>query len=176
MADLKSKVEDILVEVLKREMYLKAGSKFRYVDDWDTVMHSVCELPIEFDGYVKKVSEMRAIKEIVDIFTKTDFEEVKRSESRRKQMKDFVKTTHMYYNIIFSKKNSKVGYGTLIYFPNLCKDSPERSNGIILIAKYSVVNGKSELTFEKAKFDDFLVEVRPYIEIIGDLYRETRKL
>ena len=171
----KPKVEDILEEELRREMHLTTGSKFRYVNDWDTVMHSVYELPIEFDGYVKKVPEMKAIKEIIDILTKADFVDVKRSESRRKQMKEFVKTMHMYYNIIFSKKDSKVGYGALIYFPNLRTDIPERSGGIVLMAKCVVRDGKSEWAFEKARFDDFLVEVKPYIEILGDLYRKTRK-
>ena len=169
------KVEDVLAETLRREMFLMTGSKFRYVDDWDTVMHSVYELPIEFDGYVKKVSEVKAIKEIVDVLTKADFVDVKRSESRRKQMKEFVKTMHMYYNIIFSKKDSKVGYGALIYFPRLREDDPERSGGIVLMAKCIVKDGRSEWAFEKARFDDFLIEVRPYIEILGDLYRKTRR-
>ena len=174
-ASSKHRLEDILEETLRREMFLDRGSKFRYVDDWDTVMHSVYELPIEFNGYVKKVPEMRAIREVIDTFTKGDFIDVKRSESRRKQLKEFVKTMHMYYNIIFTKKDSKVGYGALIYFPRLKKDRPERSGGIVLMARCIVKDGKTDISFEKARFDDFLVEVRPYIEILGDLYRQIRR-
>ena len=37
------------------------------------------------------------------------------------------------------------------------------------------MDGKADTKFERAKFDDFLIEVRPYIEIIGDLYRREKK-
>jgi len=156
-------------------MFVTSGLKFRYVDDWDTVMHSVYELPIEYDGYVKKVSEMHVLKEMVDILSKGDFDDVKRSESRRKQMKEFVKTMHMYYNLIFTRPGEKIGYGALFYFPKLKPENPERSSGIVLAAKYVVRDSKGELSFEKAQFNDFLLEVKPYIEILGDLYRRTRK-
>src|SRR5579884_2966332 len=33
----------------------------------------------------------------------------------------------------------------------------------------------TDTRFERAKFDDFLIEVRPYIEILGDLYRKSRR-
>ncbi|MBI2183907.1 MAG: hypothetical protein HYU39_02995 [Thaumarchaeota archaeon] len=171
----KPKVEDVLAEELKREMFVTSGLKFRYMDDWDTVMHSIYELPIEYDGYVKKVGEMKTLKEIVDILSKGDFDDVKRSESRRKQMKEFVKTMHMYYNLIFTKGSDKTGYGALIHFPQLKDKDPDRSSGIVLMAKYVLKGGKGFLTFEKARFDDFLLEVRPFIEMLGNLYRKTRK-
>ena len=81
---------------------------------------------------------------------------------------------NMYYNLVFTKGQEKTGYGFLIYFPNLSKD-PERSSGIVLVERKNIREGKSETRFERAKFDDFLIDVRPYIEIIGDLYRKTRK-
>jgi hypothetical protein len=169
------KVEDILAEELKREMFLKPGLKFRYIDDWDMILNSVFELPIEYNGFIKQVKEMKALKEVIDIFTKEDFVDVKRSESRRKQMQNYITKMHMYYNIIFSKEKSKVGYGALIYFPKIMHDHPERSGGIILIAKCVVKKRVKQITYEKAKFNDFLLEVRPFIEIIGDLYRQTKK-
>lgn len=156
-------------------MFVTSGLKFRYVDEWDTIMHSIYELPIEYDGYTKRVSVMQMVKEMIDTLSKGDFENVKRSESRRKQLREFTKTMHMYYNLIFSKRNLKVGYGALIHFPELNEAEPERSRGIVLMAKYTISNGEGTLTFEKAKFDDFLLEVKPYIEILGDLYRKTRK-
>jgi len=165
------KIEDLLEEQLRREMFLESGKKFRYIDDWDTVMHSVYEIPIEYGGYTKRVSELKFLKEMVDILTSGNFEEVKRSESRRKQMREFTRTMSMYYNLIFKMKDHKVGYGALIYFPELNPQQPERSKGIVLMAKCVVKGGKVEFTYEKAKFDDFLIEVKPYIELLGDLYR-----
>lgn len=165
------KIEDLLEEQLRREMFLESGKKFRYIDDWDTVMHSVYEIPIEYGGYTKRVPELRFLKEMVDTLTSGDFEEVKRSESRKKQMREFTKTMSMYYNLIFKMKDHKVGYGALIYFPELNPHQPERSKGIVLMAKCVVKGGEVEFTYEKAKFDDFLIEVKPYIELLGDLYR-----
>lgn len=173
---IKVKIEDILEEQLKREMFITRGLKFRYVDDWDTVMHSIYEIPIEYDGYMKKVGGMVFVKEMVNMLSKGNFVEVKRSESRGKQMKKFIKTMHMYYNLIFTKKDGRIGYGALIHFPKLGEDDPERSSGIVLAAKYTIRKGKGEIAFEKAKFEDFLLEVKPYIEILGDLYRRIRKL
>ena len=179
MAKVKPKdhsVEDILAEELRREMFLESGWKFKYVDDWDSVMYSVYERPVQMDGYDKKVADMKTIKEIISILSSGDFDDVKRSESRRKQMKQFKNSMHMYYNMIFAKGNTKTGYGALVYFPNLQSKDPERSGGIVLMAK-AVSSGKnSKITFEKARFDDFIIEVKPYIEILGDLYRKTRKL
>lgn len=165
------KIEDLLEEQLRREMFLESGKKFRYIDDWDTVMHSVYEIPIEYGGYTKRVQELKSLKEMVDILTSGDFEEVKRSESRKKQMKEFTKTMSMYYNLIFKMKDHKLGYGALIYFPELDQKQPERSKGIVLMAKCVVKDGKVKFDYEKARFDDFLIEVKPYIELLGDLYR-----
>jgi hypothetical protein len=168
-------LEDILAEELRREMFLDAGSKFRYVDDWDMIMNSVYELPVQMDGYDKKVADMKMIKEMIAILNGGDFDDVKRSESRRKQLKKFREIMYMYYNLIFTKGKTKTGYGAMIYFPNLRSD-PERSSGIVLMTKHVSSDEKHKISFEKAKFDDFLIDVKPYIEILGDLYRKTRKL
>jgi len=170
------KLEDVLAEELRREMFLDSGSKFRYVDDWDTVMDSVYELPVQMDGYDKKVADLKMIQEMISTLSKGDYDNVKRSESRRKQMKQFHSTLHMYYNLIFTKGNAKTGYGALIYFPDISKGEPERSSGIVLMAKHYSKGKVSKITYEKAKFGDFLIEVKPYIEILGDLYRKIRKL
>jgi disulfide oxidoreductase YuzD len=169
-------IEDILEEQLKREMFVVKNFKFRYVDDWDDVLQSIYRVPIEFDGYVKKVSEMSFLREMVDILNSGDFEDVKRSESRRKQLKEYVNKMHMFYNLIFTRKSGKVGYGALIYFPELSKQRPERSRGIVLVAKYQEGDGKGVMKREKARFDDFLLEVKPYIDLLGDLYRKSRKM
>jgi len=178
------KVEDILNEELRREMGLEADpetgraklqQRFTQINEWEDIMNSVYELPIELEGYTKRVTDLQSLKEIVDRLSRQDFDNVKRSESRKKQLKEFVKTMNMYYNIIFTKGNEKVGYGVLIYFPNLEKSDAERSSGIVLVERKSMTDGKADTKFERAKFADFLIEVRPYIEIIGDLYRREKK-
>ncbi|HZW58091.1 MAG TPA: hypothetical protein VFF30_17505 [Nitrososphaerales archaeon] len=180
------KVEDVLNEELRREMgveedpetgKLKLHQRFSQINEWEDIMHSVYELPIELEGYSKSVSELLSLKEMVDKLSSQDFDNVKRSESRKKQMEKYVKTMNMYYNLIFSKGDQKVGYGVLIYFPNL-KENPERSSGIVLVERKTMITkqpAKSETRFERARFDDFLIEVRPYIEILGDLYRKDKR-
>jgi len=177
------RVEDILNEELRREMgveedpetgKLRMSQRFTQINEWEDIMHSVYELPIELEGYSKRISELEYLKEIVDRLSKQDFDNVKRSESRKKQLSQFAKKMNMYFNLVFTKGSEKIGYGVLIYFPNLNKEA-ERSSGIVLVEKKITNKGKSETRFERARFDDFLIEVRPFIEILGDLYRETRK-
>ncbi len=167
-------VEDILSDELKREMNLDTET-YVVLDDWDSVMHSVYQMPIEYAGYTNKVGDMKILKEMIDSIAGTDFDQVKRSESRRKQLEQFTKTLSMYYNLVFTKGKRKVGFGTLIHFPKL-KSDPERSGGIVLAAKIVVSGKKHTTTFERGKFDDFLVEVKPFINLLGDLYRQTRKM
>lgn len=171
---VKLTVEDILSDELKREMNLDTKT-FVVVDDWETVMHSVFQTPIEYAGYTRKVGELKILKEMIDALASSDFDSVKRSESRKKQLAQFTKTLSMYYNIVLTKGKRKIGYGALIHFPKL-KSRPERSSGIVLAAKIVVEGGKRTSSFERAKFDDFLVEVKPYINLLGDLYRQSRKM
>ncbi len=167
-------VEDVLSDELKREMNLDTET-FVVLDDWDSVMQSVYQMPIEYAGYNKKVSEMKLMKEMIDNLASSEFDSVKRSESRKKQLQQFTKTLSMYYNLVFTKGEKKVGYGALIHFPKL-KTHPERSGGIVLAAKLVTAVGDKSTTFERAKFDDFMVEVKPYINLLGDLYRQSRKM
>jgi hypothetical protein len=167
-------IEDVLSDEVKREMNLDTET-FVVLDDWDSVMHSVYQMPIEYAGYTKKVSDLKILKEMIDALASPSFDNVKRSESRKKQLEQFTKTLSMYYNLVFTKGERKTGYGALIHFPKL-KPQSERSGGIVLVAKMDVTGQKRNTTFERAKFDDFLVEVKPYINLLGDLYRQNRKL
>ncbi len=167
-------VEDILSDQLKREMNLDTET-YAVIDDWDSVMHSVYQLPIEFAGYTNKVGEMKLLREMIDSLAGADFDNVKRSESRKKQLRQYTQTLSMYYNLVFTKGKRKVGYGALIHFPKLTK-SPDRSPGIVLASKIVVEGKKRDASFERGKFDDFLVEVKPYINLLGDLYRQSRKM
>lgn len=118
---------------------------------------------------------MKILKEMIDTLATANFDNVKRSESRKKQLAQFTKTLSMYYNVVFTKGKQRVGYGALIHFPKL-KANPDRSGGIVLAAKIVVDGKKHDSTFERAKFEDFLIEVKPYINLLGDLYRQTRKM
>jgi hypothetical protein len=167
-------VEDILSDELKREMNLDTET-YAVIDDWDSVMHSVYQMPIEYAGYTNRVGDMKILKEMIDSISGPGFDHVKRSESRKKQLQQFTKTLSMYYNLVFTKGKTKVGYGALIHFPRL-KPDPERSGGIVLAAKITVSGKKHSTAFERGKFDDFLVEVKPFINLLGDLYHQTRKM
>lgn len=167
-------VEDILSDELKREMNLDTDT-FAVLDDWDSVMNSVYQMPIEYAGYTNRVAGMKLLKEMIDVLASAEFDHVKRSESRKKQLAQFTKTLSMYYNVVFTKGEKKVGYGALIHFPKL-KSEPDRSSGIVLAAKITVARGKRSTSFERGKFDDFLVEVKPYVNLLGDLYRQSRKM
>ena len=167
-------VEVILSDELKREMNMDTDT-FAVIDDWDSVMHSVYQMPIEYAGYTNRVGDMKLLREMIDSLASADFDNVKRSESRKKQLKQFTKTLSMYYNVVFTKGKRKVGYGTLIHFPKL-KSNPDRSGGIVLAAKLVVEGKRQSTSFERGKFDDFLVEVKPYVNLLGDLYRQSRKM
>ena len=167
-------VEDILSDELKREMNLDTAT-FAVHDDWALVLNSVYRMPIEYAGYTNRVGDMRLLKEMIDTLTAADFDSVKRSESRKKQLAQFTKTLSMYYNLVFTKGKRKVGYGALIHFPKL-KASPDRSSGIVLAAKIVVDGDRRSSSFERGKFDDFLIEVKPFINLLGDLYRQSRKM
>ena len=167
-------VEDILSDELKREMNLDTDT-FAVIDDWDSVMNSVYQMPIEYAGYTNRIGDMKLLKEMVDKLEAAEFDQVKRSESRKKQLAQFKKTLSMYYNVVFTKGKGKVGYGALIHFPKL-KSDPDRSGGIVLAARIVVDGDRRRVSFERGKFDDFLVEVKPYINLLGDLYRQTRKM
>jgi vacuolar-type H+-ATPase subunit I/STV1 len=177
------RVEDILSEELRREMGLEpelGTGKLRLqrvssVSEWEDIMHSVYELPLELEGYSKPLSQVKSLKEVADILREQKFDSVKRSESRKKQLRQFTRTMNMYYNLVFTKGKEKVGYGALIYFPNLSKKDPEKSSGIVLVAKKTMRDGESDTKFERAKFEDFQIEVKPYIEMLGNLYRKSRK-
>ena len=177
------KVEDILNEELRREMgveedprtgKLKMNQRFSQINQWEDIMHSVYELPIELEGYSKRVIELESLRELVDRLSRQEFDSVKRSESRKKQLRQFVKTMNMYYNLVFTKGQEKIGYGVLIYFPDL-KNDAERSSGIVLVEKKTMKNGRAQTKFERARFDDFLIDVKPYVEMLGNLYRKSRK-
>jgi hypothetical protein len=169
------KLEEILENELRGEMKLELSKPFSAVE-WDEALDTVFSTPISYEQFTKKTSELVFMKEIVDLFSKGGFDDVARSESRRKQMKEYTKTLQMYYNLVFKKGRKKTGYGALIFFPKLNQKEPERSSGVLLFSRLILdEKGQQQLGFERAAFDDFLMEVRPYVELLGDLYRKYKK-
>jgi hypothetical protein len=169
------KLEEILENELKGEMKLELSKPFSAVE-WDEALDTVFSTPISYEQFTKKLSDLQLIREIVDAFTKGEYDDVARSESRRKQLEVYTKNLQMYYNLVFRKGKKKVGYGALIYFPKLKEKEPERSGGVVLFSRLTVgAKGQQDLTFERAAFDDFLLEVRPYVELLGELYRKSKK-
>ena len=167
-------IDDVLSDELKREMNLDEKT-FVVLDDWEEVMQSVYKMPIEYAGYTKKVGDMKLLKEMIDTLESQDYDSVKRSESRKKQLEQFTKTMSMYYNLVFTRGKKKIGYGALFHFPKL-KQHAERSSGVVIAAKIVEEKGKHSSSFERAKFDDFLVEAKPFVNLLGDLYRQSRKM
>jgi hypothetical protein len=167
-------VEDIVSDELKREMNLDEKT-FAVTDNWDAAMGSLHRLPFEHSSFVNRVGDMKLLKEMIDTLASADFDAVKRSESRKMPLEHSTKSLTMFYNVVFMKGKRKLGYAALIHIPKL-KANPERSPGVVLASKIHSEGGKHSSTFERGKFDDFLVEVKPYINLLGDLYRQTRKL
>ena len=69
-------IEDILSDELKREMNLDTDT-FAVIDDWDSVMNSVYQMPIEYAGYTNRVSDLKLLKEMIDALTSSDFDNVR---------------------------------------------------------------------------------------------------
>ena len=58
MAPKKLTVEDMFSDELKREMNMDTET-FAVIDDWDSVLHSVYQMPIEYAGYTNRVGDMK---------------------------------------------------------------------------------------------------------------------
>jgi hypothetical protein len=169
------RLEEVLENELKGEMKLELSRPFSAVE-WDETLDTVFSMPISYEEFTKKASELQLIREIVDRFSKGDYDDVARSESRRKQLAAYTNTMQMYYNLIFRKGKRRIGYGALILFPRLKEKEPERSGGVVLFSRLiKEGEGHQEIEFERAAFDDFLLEVRPYVELLGELYRKSKK-
>ncbi|HVP23378.1 MAG TPA: hypothetical protein VMS77_05645 [Conexivisphaerales archaeon] len=169
------KLEEILENELKGEMKLELSKPFSAVE-WDEALDTVFSTPITYEEFTKKTGDLQLIREVVDTFSKGDYDSVARSESRRKQLAAYTNTMQMYYNLVFRKGKKRVGYGALILFPKLKEKEPERSGGVILFSRLITEGkGRQEIEFERAAFDDFLLEVRPYVELLGELYRKSKK-
>lgn len=119
--------------------------------------------------YRKRVVEMSILKEVVHRLSKRGFDEVTLSEGYSRARG---RSWRIHYSLVFRSGEEKIGYAALIYIPELQRDH-ERSGGVVLAIRYSEKDGEKS---EGAKFDDYLMEVKPHIEVIGDLYRRARRL
>jgi len=122
--------------------------------------------------YRSRVVEMSILKDVVQMLSKRRFEETSLSEVHRRTRG---KGWGIYYSLILRSDDMSLGYGALIYISEL-KRIFERSGGVVLAARYSEGRGGEELKFEWASFDNYLVEVKPHMEMIYNLYCRTRRL
>jgi hypothetical protein len=114
---------------------------------------------------------MDLLKEVMQLLSKRRFEEVRRIEVKQKTSR---KNLFSLWSIILRNKEEIFGFAAIILIPELCRDI-EKSRGIVYAAKHHIAS-EEVIKFEKAIFQNYQQEVRPQIEILGNLYRRTRRL
>tara|TARA_B100000315_G_C14174010_1_gene405847 strand:- start:130 stop:531 length:402 start_codon:yes stop_codon:yes gene_type:complete len=119
----------------------------------------------------KKIIEMDMLKEIMQLLLKRRFEEVRRMEVKQKTSR---KSWNTLYLIVLRNKEEIFGFAAIIFVPEIFRDI-EKSSGVIYAARHHIAD-KKDTSYEKATFDNYILEVRPQIEILGNLYRRTRRL
>ena len=115
------------------------------------------------------------LKEVIRTLLHRRFDAVWRTEARRRPAK---KSWHTLYSIVFRDGETVSGYAAIINIPELNSNDVEKSQGTLHAAKITITssNGEELVEFEDAQFNDYSAEVKPNIEILGSLYRRTRKL
>ncbi|MFQ6134779.1 MAG: hypothetical protein ACE5KU_03055 [Nitrososphaerales archaeon] len=163
------RVEDVLIEELKHNTAVYSGSAPSSVD-WERILKKTSSSPSKF--YKKRVVEMGMLKEVIHILSRRRFDEARRVEVRKRASR---KSWSTLYSLIFRDGEDTLGYAAIIYIPELSRDI-EKSSGVIHAARYRVTSRGEDTKFERAKFDNYSMEVKPHIEILGNLYRRTRRL
>ena len=114
---------------------------------------------------------MDLLKEVMQLLSKRRFEKVRRIEVKQKTSR---KSWFSLYSVILRDKEEIFGFAAIIFVPEICRDI-ENSHGVIYAVRHHIAN-EEDTMFEKAAFENFQQEVRPQIEILGNLYRRTRRL
>ncbi len=165
-------MRDLLIEELRREIVPASRVPEPLDVDWGRLLRRAASEP---DFHPKRVVEMQLLKEVIRTLLHRRFEDVKRGEVRRHPAK---KSWHTLYSIVFRDGEVVSGYAAMINVPEMNSgDEVENSAGTIHAARMTVnSNGEETVEFEDAQFGDYSAEVKPNIEILGNLYRRTRKL
>ncbi len=164
-------VEDLLIEDLKQNTTAYSDSSLSSVD-LGRLLKKTLSSPSESKFYEKRVVEMDMLKEVMHILSRRRFNEARRVEVKKRA---FGKSWYTLYSLIFRDGEDTLGYAATIYIPKLSRDI-EKSSGVIHAAKYQVTSSGEDTKFERARFDNFSMEVKPHLEILGNLYRRTRRL
>ncbi|MDP6641064.1 MAG: hypothetical protein QF381_01290 [Nitrososphaerales archaeon] len=164
------KLESILIHELKNNMLLTSKSPV-HSTDWSMVTRNIHRSNFLLKSIHKKVVEMDLLKEVMQLLSKRRFEEVRRIEVKQKTSR---KNLFSLWSITLRNKEEIFGFAAIILIPELCRDI-EKSRGIVYAAKHHIAS-EEVIKFEKAIFQNYQQEVRPQIEILGNLYRRTRRL
>ncbi len=165
-----SKLESILIQELKNNMCVTSKSTLRS-SDWSIVLKKVFRSDFILNSINKRVVGMDLLKEVMQLLSKRRFEEVRRSEVKQKTSG---KNWFSFYSVILRDKEEIFGFAAIIFVPEICRDI-ENSRGVIYAARYHIAS-EEDTMFEKATFENYQQEVQPQIEILGNLYRRTRRL
>ena len=164
-------MEDVLIEELKRNTAV-SSSFVSSSADWGNILKASSVSPSESEFFKKRIVEMSMLKEVLHMLSRRRFDEVRRIEVKKRTSRKSWCTS---YSLIFRDAEGTLGYAAIIYIPELSRVI-EKSGGVIHAARYRVTSSGEDTSFERAKFDNYTMEVKPHIEILGNLYRRTRRL
>jgi hypothetical protein len=164
------KLESILIQELKNNMFVNSKSAF-HSSDWSMVLKKAFRSDFILKSINKKVVGMDMLKEVMQLLSERKFEEVRRIEVKQKTSR---KSWFSFYSVIFRGREEIFGFAAIIFVPEIYRDI-EKSSGVIYAARHHIAS-EEETMFEKATFENFQQEVKPQIEILGNLYRRTRRL
>ncbi len=170
-------VRNLLVEELRKEMVatvvVSAAQRSEPLNmDWGRLLRRAASEP---DFHPKRVVEMQLLKQVIRIILHRQFDDVRRSEMRRHPAK---KSWHTLYTMVFKQGEGVLGYAAMINIPDVNSEEVEKSSGTLhaVCIKSASSGGEEMIVFEDARFDDYSAEVKPHIEVLGNLYRRTRRL
>jgi hypothetical protein len=166
-------IEDVLAHETRKEMLRSIEAESKYGEDWDTILYAADYLPLSLTKCRKTVGELTFLVEMKSRLVNRDFDETKRSQSRKGGEKKIKKKKHIFYDIVFRKGSEATGYGALIQLSLVDGKDPYQSGGYVLMTKVQRSDSGSEaVAFECARFSNYAKEAKPLIDEIGNLYRK----
>ena len=169
----KPSIEDVLAEETKREIRRSIEANSQFSDDWDTIIFTADDLPLSLTTCRKTVDELKFLTEIKARMAARDFDEAKRTQSRKGGEKKMRKKRNIFYDIIFRKGSDADGYGVLIQLNLTGAKEPSQSGGYALCTKVQRKADSETVAYECARFSNYTKEIKPIIDEIGDLYRKV---
>jgi hypothetical protein len=153
------RVENLLKEELERN--ISNSSKETGKSNWKRILRREFNLD-------KRVIEMSMLKEVIHILSRKEFNDVSRGEIRKE-----ASGRNLFYYIIFYKEYL-LAFACIINILEL-GHKIDSSKGVIHAIRYQIINNERAIDYEHASFINYEIEVKNYIEIIGNLYRKARK-